>query len=79
MNMNLLQGRANVTSVVMISSASLLQEGSGASGMARLELRIRLGRLAKWLRWAAAEITTGCEGEPGAGPGLLTSLLHAIV
>lgn len=32
MNINLLQGRVNVTSVAMISSASLLQEGSGAPG-----------------------------------------------
>lgn len=44
MNINLLQGRVNVTSVAMISSASLLQEGSGASGMARPELSIRLGK-----------------------------------
>lgn len=43
MNINLLQGRVNVTSVAMISSASLLQEGSGASGEseARTEHQIR--------------------------------------
>lgn len=44
MNINLLRGRVNVTSVEMISSASLLQEGGGASGMARAERPIRLGQ-----------------------------------